>query len=92
MSRGRVLVTGASGFVGSHLAEALSRRGYAVRTLVRPTSDRRRLERFNVKFVEGDVTDAPSMSSAIAGCERSSTPSRSYPATVARGTSSTQRM
>lgn len=70
MSRGRVLVTGASGFVGSHVAEALSRRGFAVLALVRSTSDKRRLERLDVEIVEGDVTDTPSLSSAMAGCER----------------------
>jgi nucleoside-diphosphate-sugar epimerase len=70
MSGGRVLVTGASGFVGSHLAAALSARGQAVRGLVRSTSGRRSLERLGVEIAEGDVTDAGSLSSAMAGCDR----------------------
>jgi nucleoside-diphosphate-sugar epimerase len=70
MSDGRVLVTGASGFIGSHLAEALSAQGHSVRAFVRPTSDKRPLERLGLEIVEGDITDAGSVSNAIAGCER----------------------
>ncbi len=61
----RVLVTGAGGFIGSHLVEALVRRGDAVRALVRYNGrgDRGALERVapevlaNVDVVHGDVTD-----------------------------------
>ena len=42
------LITGATGFVGSHLAEACVARGYAVRTLARAGSDTALLERLGV--------------------------------------------
>ena len=47
------LVTGASGFLGSRTAAALCARGGDVRVLVRPTSDRRRLESLPVEYAEG---------------------------------------
>lgn len=61
MSATRVLVTGASGFIGSHLADALSARGHAVRALVKPMGDKRFLEGVGVGIVEGGVTDAGSV-------------------------------
>src|SRR5205823_2531991 len=67
MSGGRVLVTGASGFVGSAVAKALVEAGYAVRALVRPTSPRAHLDGVDVEFVPGDLRDAESVRQAIAG-------------------------
>jgi dihydroflavonol-4-reductase len=52
-----VLVTGASGFIGSAVARALLARGYAVRALVRPTSSRRNLHGLDVEVVEGALGD-----------------------------------
>ncbi len=60
-----VLVTGASGFVGWHVARMLSDRGYAVRALVRPTSRLRELE---VETATGDLRDPASLERAVAGC------------------------
>lgn len=51
-ARGRALVTGAGGFIGSHLAEHLVRRGYAVRALVRYTS---RADLGNLVHLPADV-------------------------------------
>lgn len=69
----RVLVTGATGFVGSHATIALTRAGHRVRCLVR---DRAKLERVLATHriacddvVVGDVTDAEATARAIDGCE-----------------------
>ena len=52
----RVLVTGASGFVGGNLVEAQVRRGFRVTCLVRPTSNRQWINRYRINYVEGDLT------------------------------------
>jgi 2-alkyl-3-oxoalkanoate reductase len=65
----KTLVTGATGFLGSHIAERLLRRGDSVRALVRPTSDTSFLESLGVELVRGDVTDAPSLSPALDGID-----------------------
>jgi NAD dependent epimerase/dehydratase len=73
----RVLVTGAGGFIGSHLAEALARRGARVRALVRYTStgaagwlDGRQAPRDrSIEVFAGDVRDRGRMEAAVEGCE-----------------------
>ena len=69
IERGRVLVTGASGFVGSHVAELLASVGWKVRCLVRPRSSRRWLTRADFEFALGDVTDLHGIPEAIEGCD-----------------------
>jgi dihydroflavonol-4-reductase len=64
---GQVLVTGASGFVGSAVAKALSEAGFAVRAFVRSTSPRAHLNGMQVEFVEGDLRDAESVRRAMNG-------------------------
>jgi nucleoside-diphosphate-sugar epimerase len=61
-------VTGATGFIGGHLAQRLVREGYPVRCLVRESSDRSLLETLDVELVGGDLTDAGSLISAAQGC------------------------
>jgi nucleoside-diphosphate-sugar epimerase len=61
------LVTGANGFVGSHLVEALVTRGDEVTCLVRETSRLERLEPYDVRICNGDVTNPDSLKSAIIG-------------------------
>ncbi|MBM3296845.1 MAG: NAD-dependent epimerase/dehydratase family protein [Candidatus Aminicenantes bacterium] len=53
----RVFVTGANGFIGSHLCRDLLQRGYRVTGLVRPTSDLHFLEGLDVPLVIGDLND-----------------------------------
>jgi dihydroflavonol-4-reductase len=60
------LVTGASGFLGWHVARVLSERGHRVRALCRPASQIRELD---VERVTGDLRDPESLARAIAGCE-----------------------
>jgi dihydroflavonol-4-reductase len=59
------LVTGASGFLGWHVARLLVERGHRVRALVRPSSKIRELD---VEPVTGDLRDAASLNRAAAGC------------------------
>lgn len=60
------LVTGASGFLGWHIARVLTERGYRVRALCRPYSKIRELD---VERVEGDLRDPASLARATAGCK-----------------------
>ena len=62
------LVTGATGFIGSHLAERLVQEGYQVRCLVRPTSDTSLLDGLGVDVAVGDLTTASSLARAADGC------------------------
>lgn len=63
----RALVTGATGFVGSHLVEALVGRGYRLRVLVRRTSKLDWMRGLPVEIAYGDVTDKASLSGACVG-------------------------
>lgn len=59
------LVTGASGFVGWHVARQLLERGHRLRALVRPSS---RLRELDAEIVVGDLRDPHSLERAVAGC------------------------
>lgn len=64
-----VLVTGATGFVGSHVIEVLVRAGVHVRALVRQTSDTRRLEAAGVELAVGTLTDEAALRRATEGVQ-----------------------
>ncbi len=59
------LVTGASGFLGWHVARVLVERGYPVRALVRPGS---RVDGLDLEVITGDLRDPASLDRAAAGC------------------------
>ena len=61
------LVTGATGFVGSHVVQKLIAAGYSVRALVRPGSNMRALEGASIERVEGDLRDVVSIGRATKG-------------------------
>lgn len=65
----RVVVTGATGFVGSALAQALVKRGDEVVALARPTSDRSRLAETAVEWAMADVTEPDSLQGVFAGAD-----------------------
>jgi uncharacterized protein YbjT (DUF2867 family) len=65
----RVLVTGATGYIGGRLVPRLRERGCEVRCFARAASRLRGRFDQGVEIVEGDVADAASLASALAGCE-----------------------
>ncbi|MFY9661432.1 MAG: hopanoid-associated sugar epimerase [Terriglobales bacterium] len=65
----KAFVTGATGFLGSHVARVLAEQGSDLRLLVRPTSDLRNLEGLNADRVAGDLRDPASIEKALSGCD-----------------------
>jgi dihydroflavonol-4-reductase len=66
----KTLVTGATGFLGSHVARALAGRGESVRVLVRPSSDLRALEGLDAERFAGDLRDRVSLDRALEDVQR----------------------
>jgi dihydroflavonol-4-reductase len=66
----RVLVTGATGFIGSHVTRALAARGDDVRVTVRASSRTTALDGLDVEHVTADITDRTAMRRALRGIER----------------------
>jgi nucleoside-diphosphate-sugar epimerase len=61
----RVLITGATGLIGSHLIEALQQRGEQLRALVLPVENAEKLVARGVEVVRGDITDASTLGPAV---------------------------
>ncbi|MGA6983974.1 MAG: hopanoid-associated sugar epimerase [Candidatus Sulfotelmatobacter sp.] len=65
----KAFVTGATGFLGSHVASALLEKGADLRLLVRPSSNLKNLEGLKAATATGDLRDAVSLEKAMQGCE-----------------------
>jgi len=65
----RVLVTGAAGFIGGHLANALVKKGYEVRCLVRKTSNVDYLKKLGVELFYGDIRGPDSLEKALSNVD-----------------------
>ena len=68
MSGERCLLTGASGFIGGHVAERLVAEDFEVRCLVRVKSDTALLEQLGVELVVGSLADRDALARAVSGC------------------------
>lgn len=65
----KAFVTGATGFLGSHVARVLSEQGADLRLLVRPTSNLKNLEGLKAETATGDLRDPASLQKAMMGCD-----------------------
>ena len=65
----KVFVTGATGFVGSHVARVLEEQGADLRLLVRATSDLRNIRDLKAERVTGDLRDSASLEKVMVGCD-----------------------
>ncbi len=65
----RVLITGATGFIGSHLCRALVEAGHTIRALIRPTSSLALIDGLEVDLAVGDLMDPDSLYTAMRGVD-----------------------
>jgi dihydroflavonol-4-reductase len=65
----RIFLTGATGFIGTHIVHCLAQAGHQLRCLVRPTSRRAHLTEVGAEIVVGDVTDPAAVRAGITGCD-----------------------
>ena len=65
----KAFVTGATGFLGSHVARVLSEQGAELRLLVRPTSNLKNLQGLKAETATGDLRDAAWLEKAMSGCD-----------------------
>jgi len=67
---GKVLITGATGFIGNHVTRLCLERGDEVRVMVMPREDRSPLQGMDVEIVEGNLLDPHSLSRAVQGVQQ----------------------
>src|SRR5947209_17926339 len=65
----KIFITGATGFVGAHVARTLAAEGAGLRLLMRPTSRIDNIADLRADVVTGDLRDPGSLKKAMAGCE-----------------------
>lgn len=65
----KILLTGATGFIGSHIAEYFSEKGEGLKCLVRANSDRSFIETLGVEIFTGDITDENCINNALENCD-----------------------
>ncbi len=66
----KVLITGATGFIGNHVTRLCLEKGDQVRVMVMPGEDRSPLDGMDVEFVEGNLLDVDSLKAAVQGVEQ----------------------
>jgi dihydroflavonol-4-reductase len=66
----KILITGATGFIGSHLTEELQRRGHTIRCLIRKNSNLEWIKHLPVEYIEGDYSDIDSLKNAVADIDQ----------------------
>ena len=67
---GKVLITGATGFIGNHVTRLCLEKGDEVRVMVMPGEDRSPLDGMDVEFVEGNLLDTDSLGRAVQGVDQ----------------------
>ena len=65
----KVLVTGATGFIGSHLADLLYQKGYSVRCTIRKTSNLQWLKGKPYELIDASLSDKSSLAKAVDGVD-----------------------
>src|SRR5580700_5983521 len=65
----KLFLTGATGFVGSHVARAAAAQGAKLRLLARSSSNLQQIEGFDAETVIGDLRQPQSYASALRGCD-----------------------
>ena len=68
MERKRILITGASGFIGSFLCEESLKRGFSTWAALRATSSRRWLQKPDLQFITLDLTNRTALRQQLKGC------------------------